>query len=169
MRFVCRAMAVVVAVSAFSAFARGPATEEEKARVVRLATESDVDPLKVYAAEGRWFSKWIDEVPDVMFGPEAPALWMEANVKGDLKRVAIFKYSVSGVSYMVQHTINDPRAPTETMVAVHTAALEGVVRAYGVLRDAKPENKSEAFDAALEKLKKGEFPAFVKSLFEGKK
>jgi hypothetical protein len=66
---------------------------------------------------------------------------------------------------MIQHQIVDPRKAPDQLVAVHTAALEGVVRAYRTLRELKPENRSAKFDEALEKLDKGEFPAFVKSLF----
>lgn len=145
---------------------RGPSTPEERARVVQLAAASDTDPLKAFAADGRWFEKWLDEVPDLMFGPETPAAWMEANAKGDLKRVGVFKYQVSGIAYMIEHQIVDSHKAVEQRLAVHTAALAGVVRAYRALRDLKPENRSPKFDEALEKLDRGEFPAFVKSLFE---
>jgi carboxypeptidase Q len=158
-------IAALTLVTTAQAADRGPSTPEERARVVQLAAASDGDPLKAMAADGRWFEKWLDEVPDLSFGPEAPARWMEANAKGDLRRVAVFKYQVGAIAYMIQHQIADPRKAPDQLVAVHTAALEGVVRAYRVLRDTKPENRSPKFDEALEKLDKGEFPAFVKSLF----
>lgn len=160
------ALTTLSIVTTAHAGARGPSTPEERARVVQVAAASDADPLKVLSADGRWFEKWLDEVPDIMFGPEAPAAWMEANAKGDLKRVAVFKYQVSGVAYMIEHQIVDSHKAVEQRLAVHTAALAGVVRAYRALRDLKPENRSPKFDEALEKLDRGEFPAFVKSLFE---
>jgi hypothetical protein len=158
-------LAVLAVAATAQAADRGPSTPEERARVVQLAAASDADPLKAMAADGRWFEKWLDEVPDLSFGPEAPARWMEANAKGDLRRVAVFKYQVSALAYMIQHQLADPRKAPDQLVAVHTAALEGVVRAYRTLRELKPENRSAKFDEALEKLDKGEFPAFVKSLF----
>lgn len=144
---------------------RGPATPEERARVVRLVTELAKDPLKTHASEGRWFAKWIEEVPDISFGPEQPARWMEGAVKGDLRRIAIFAYEVGGVAFMIQHGILDPRKAPEQQVAIHTAALESVVRAYAVLRDLKPENRSPKLDEAFARLEAGTFPAFVQGLF----
>ncbi|WLT31637.1 hypothetical protein [Geothrix sp. PMB-07] len=144
---------------------RGPSTPEERARVQRLAAETDQDPLKLLTPEGRWFTKWLDDVPDVTFGPEAPARWMEKEAKGDLRRVAIPKYMLSGVAHMLAHGLQDARKAPDRGVAVHQAALEGVVRAYEALRDKKPENRSAAFDEALAQLKAGTFPAFVAGLY----
>jgi carboxypeptidase Q len=157
-------VALLMAVPATAAD-RGPSTPEERAKVVRLAAEATQDPLKVHATEGRWFAKWIDEVPDLAFGPEAPARWMEGAVTGDLRRVAIFTYELGGVAHMIQHGLTDPRKAPDHGLAVHTAALEGVVRAYGVLRDLKPGNRSPKMDEALARLEQGTFPAFVKDLF----
>lgn len=144
---------------------RGPSTPEERARVQRLATETDQDPLKLLTPEGRWFVKWMEEVPDVTFGPEAPARWMEKEAKGELRRVAVQKYMVGGVAYMLAHGLQDSRKAPDQGTAVHQAALEGVVRAYEALRDKKPENQSAAFDEALARLKAGTFPAFVAGLY----
>lgn len=144
---------------------RGPSTAEERARVQRLAAETDQDPLKLLTPEGRWFAKWMDEVPDLVFGPEAPARWMETEAKGDLRRVAVLKYMVGGVAHMIAHGLQDPRKAPDGGVAVHQAALEGVVRAYEALRDKKPENRSAAFEEALARLRAGTFPAFVAGLY----
>ncbi|HJV91677.1 MAG TPA: hypothetical protein VJ623_15300 [Holophagaceae bacterium] len=159
------ALVALLAAAPATAADRGPSTPEERQRVVRLAADSDKDPLKAHAAEGRWFAKWMDEVPDLTFGPDQPARWMESAVKGDLRRIAVFKYEVGGVAYMIQHGIADPRKAPEQQVAIHTAALEGVVRAYAVLRDLKPENRSDKLEEALARLNQGTFPAFVQGLY----
>lgn len=71
---------------------RGPATEEEAARVVQIAATSDKAPAATMtSADGRWFQKWSDEVPDYNFGPDKAAFWlMSGAAKGELKRVVIF-------------------------------------------------------------------------------
>lgn len=162
--FVPAALVALLALPA-AATDRGPSTPEERAKVVRLAAESTQDPLKVHATEGRWFAKWIDEVPDLAFGPEAPARWMEGAVTGDLRRIAIFQYELGGVAYMIQHGLADPRKAPDQGLAVHTAALEGVIRAYAALRDLKPGNRSPKMDEALARLEQGTFSAFVQGLF----
>lgn len=156
---------VALLVAPATAADRGPSTPEERARVVQIAADTTKDPLKTLAANGRWFAKWLDEVPDILFGPEQPARWMEGAVKGEMRRVAIFAYQVGGVSHMIQHGISDPRKAPDQAVAIHTAALETVVRAYAALRDAKPELRSPKLDEALERLNQGTFPAFVQGMF----
>lgn len=158
------ALSVAAATPAF-AEARGPSTPEERERVVKMALEAGKDPLRVQAAEERWFMKWIDEVPDIMFGPEAPARWCEENARGDLRKALRFEYMVNGVAYQIQHQLFAPKTKEEKL-AIHQAALEGVLRAYEALRDARPENRSEKLDEALALRAKGELPAFVKSLFQ---
>ncbi|HEU4952446.1 MAG TPA: hypothetical protein VFT46_10870 [Holophagaceae bacterium] len=145
---------------------RGPSTPQERDRVLALAASAAQDPLGTYARDGRWFDQWLDQIPDLTFGPEAPARWCESNAKGDLRRLMRFEYELGGVVYQIQHQV--PQARTlEEKLAVHQAALEQVLKAYASLRDAKPENRSPKMDEALALRDKGELPAFVKSLFEG--
>jgi hypothetical protein len=143
---------------------RGPSTPQERERVLALAIEAGKDPLGAYTRDGRWFDKWLDEIPDIMFGPAAPARWCEANAKGDLRRILKFEYELGGVTYQIQHQIPAAKTPDEKL-AVHQAALESVLRAYESLRDAKPENRSPKMDEALALRDKGQLAAFVKSLF----
>jgi hypothetical protein len=157
------ALIVLMAVPA-RAEGRGPSTPDERSRVLSLAADAGKDPLGAMARDGRWFDKWLDEVPDIMFGPEAPAGWCESNAKGDLRRVMRFEYQLGGVAYQIQHQLPEPKTQEEKL-AVHQAALEAVLRAYESLRDAKPENRSPKMDEALALRDKGELPAFVKSLF----
>ncbi|HJW31973.1 MAG TPA: hypothetical protein VJ505_01275 [Holophagaceae bacterium] len=147
---------------------RGPSTPEERARVVKLALDSEKDPLALMATDGRWFEKWLDDVPDILFGPEAPARWCEGAAKGDLRKVMRFQYQLSGVAYQIEHQIYEPKT-LEHKLAIHQAALEGVLKAYESLLPRRPENRSEKMDEALALRAKGELPAFVKALFAGKR
>lgn len=143
---------------------RGPSTPQERDRVLALAASAAQDPLGAYARDGRWFDQWLDQIPDITFGPEAPARWCEANAKGDLRRLMRFEYELGGVAYQIEHQL--PQARTrEEKLAVHQAALEQVLKAYASLRDAKPGNRSPKMDEALDLQGKGQLPAFVASLF----
>ncbi|GLH74509.1 hypothetical protein GETHLI_30110 [Geothrix limicola] len=153
---------------AAQAHGRGPSTPEERAHVLKLAADADKDPLAAMAAEGRWFDKWVDEVPDIMFGGEAPARWCEGAAKGDLRKVLRFQYQLSGIAYQIEHQLLEPKT-LEHKLAIHQAALEGVLRAYETLRSKAPENRSEKMEEALALRAKGELPAFVKSLFAARR
>jgi hypothetical protein len=165
-------LAPIVVIGAFSTPAlaqeRGPSTAEERDRVVKLALESEKDPLGALAKEERWFEKWLEAVPDILFGPEAPARWCESAAKGDLRKALRFQYSVSAVAYQIQHKIFEPKTMEEKL-AIHQAALEGVLHAYETLLPKRPENRSDKMEEALALRAKGELPAFVKSLFAGKR
>lgn len=157
---------VAVIATPLRAEGRGPSTPEERGRVLNLAAEAGKDPMGAYTRDGRWFDKWLDEIPDIMFGPEAPARWCESNAKGDLRRLMRFEYELGGVAYQIQHQIAQPKTQDEKL-AIHQAALESVLRAYESLRDAKPGNRSPKMDEALALRDKGGLPDFVKSLFAG--
>lgn len=155
---------VVMAASPVKA-QRGPATPEERARVVAIAQVSDKDPRAVMAsADGQWFVVWRDEVPDYEFRTDKGAYWSIRAVKGDLRKAREFHHMVSVAAYQVQHQIQDPGRRAEDDAAVTLAGVEGLLRAYESLLPKRPENRSPKMDAALESRNKGELAAFVKSL-----
>src|SRR5690349_293828 len=92
---------VVVIATPLRAEGRGPSTPDQPARVLGLATEAGKDPLGAYSRDGRWFDKWLDQIPDITFGPAARAMWCESNAKGDLRRVMKFEYELGGVAYQI--------------------------------------------------------------------
>lgn len=146
--------------------ARGPSTPEENARVVQLAAVSDKDPIAAMtSADGRWFQKWAEEVPDYGFGPDKGAFWMEAGAaKGDMKRVVRFHHTLSTAAYQIQHHITDPEKNQELSDATTLAGVEGLLRAYESLVAKRPENRSEQLDQAIAARDKGALAAFVKAL-----
>ncbi len=144
---------------------RGPATADEKARVVALAAAADKDPITVMtSADGRWFERWADQVPDYMFGPDQGVFWMYNTAKGDMKRVLRFHHNVSTAAFQVQHNITDPDANKEQHDAKALAGVEGLLRAYEVLLAKNPENRSEQIDQAIAVRDKGGLADFVKAL-----
>ena len=145
---------------------REPATEEEAARVVKIAATSDKAPAATMtSADGRWFQKWSDEVPDYNFGPDKAAFWlMSGAAKGELKRVVIFQHAVSTAAYQLQHHIQDPRKTPESLDSVTLAGLEGVLRAYENMLPAHPDIRSPDLDAALAARDKGTLAQFIAAL-----
>ncbi|MBC3880636.1 hypothetical protein H8K36_04570 [Undibacterium sp. LX22W] len=164
------ASALMLAASLFSAGSaladRGPATAEEKERVVKLAAAADKDPIGVMRSpEGRWFEKWSDEVPDYMFGPDAGVFWFHNGVaKADLARVLRFHHGVSAAAFQVQKNITDPMKDAAAMEAKTIAGVEGLLRAYESLVAKNPENRVPAIDDLLVIRDKGGLRDFVNKL-----
>jgi carboxypeptidase Q len=159
-------LAIFACLSAPALAARGPSTPEEHARVVALAAAANQDPLTVMtSADGRWFEKWAEDIPDFMFGPDRGAYWfMTTAAKGDLKRVLRFQHTVSVAAYQVRHQITDPRKNRAEHEAVTLAGVEGLLRAYESLVAKRAENRSPQLDAALAARDKGTLAAFVLAL-----
>jgi len=164
---------LALALPAHAHTGRGPAMPEEAAHVAQIAqiaTASDRDPVATMtSADGRWFQKWSDEVPDYNFGPDKAALWlMNGAAKEELKRVVIFQRAVSTAAFQLQHHIQDPRKIpenfAESLDSVTLAGLEGVLRAYENMLPAHPGIRSAELDAALAARDKGTLVQFVAAL-----
>lgn len=145
---------------------RGPATAEEGERVVKLAALADKDPLAVMSsADGRWFQKWTDDVPDYMFGPDKGVFWFHNGVaKGDLMRVLRFHHTVSTAAFQLQKKIKDPMRNEADDEAKTLAGVEGVLRAYESLVAKNPDNRVPAIDDLIAVRNKGGLAEFVKKL-----
>ncbi|PRC94595.1 hypothetical protein [Solimicrobium silvestre] len=164
----CAALVIITSVTVpiFAQAGRGPSTAEEQARVVQLALASDKDPVgTMTSADGRWFEKWADEIPDYQFGPDSGAFWFENGAaKGELKRVIRFQHTVSTAAFQVQHHMFDPQKNPADFEAKTLAGVEGLLRAYESLLAKNPANRSEQLDHAMALRDKGELAAFVKAL-----
>ena len=165
-RRLCAVLIISLSAPAFAQAERGPSTEAENARVVQLAAASDKDPIAAMtSAEGRWFEKWAEDVPDYQLGPDKGAYWMMTGAaKGDLKRVLRFHHTVSTAAFQVQHQILDPQKNQEEFDRKTLAGVEGLLRAYESLLAKRPEHRSEQLDQAIAARDKGTLAAFVKAL-----
>lgn len=145
---------------------RGPATAEEGERIVKLAAVADKDPLAAMSsAEGRWFQKWADDVPDYMFGPDKGVFWFHNGVaKGDLMRVLRFHHTVSTAAFQLQKKIKDPMRNEADNEAKTLAGVEGVLRAYESLEAKSPDNRVPAIDDLIAARNKGGLAEMVKKM-----
>ena len=157
---------LALALPAHAHTGRGPAMPEEAAHVAQIATASDRDTVATMtSADGRWFQKWSDDVPDYNFGPDRAAFWlMNGAAKGELKRVVIFQHAVSTAAFQLQHHIQDPRKTAESLDSVTLAGLEGVLRAYENMLPTHPAIRSAELDEALAARDKGTLAQFVAAL-----
>ncbi|MFZ6817309.1 hypothetical protein [Undibacterium sp. Ji22W] len=145
---------------------RGPATAEEGERIVKLAAVADKDPLATMnSAEGRWFQKWADDVPDYMFGPDKGVFWFHNGVaKGDLMRVLRFHHTVSTAAFQLQKKIKDPMKNEADNDAKTLAGVEGVLRAYESLVVKNADNRVAAIDEMIVARNKGGLEELVKKM-----
>lgn len=162
----CAFITLAAGLTATALAERGPSTQEERARVVALAEAANRDPIgTMTSADGRWFMKWSEEIPDYFFGADRGAYWMETGAaKGELRRVMRFHHALSTAAYQVQHQIFDPAKNPAHMDAKAIAGIEGLVRAYESLKDKRPENRSEVLDQALVMRDQGKLDALYKTL-----
>ncbi|MFL6659127.1 MAG: hypothetical protein ACJ8GW_13700 [Massilia sp.] len=159
-------VALGIASTAFAQAGRGPTTPDEQLRVLALAKTADSDPLATMAsADGRWFEKWADDVPDYQFGPDKGAFWFMNNAtKNDLKRMLRFQHTVTIAAFQLQHHISDPATNPADLEAKTLAGVEGLLRAYESMLAKQPDLHTAALDDALALQKRGALADFVKAL-----
>lgn len=151
---------------AFAQQGRGPSTPQEQERIVQLAALADKDPVgAMSSAEGRWFDKWVNDVPDYQFGPDKGVFWVAMKgAKGELRPVVRFQHTISTAVYQLKNHINDPRNDPAQMEGKTLAGVEGLLRAYESLLAKSEENRSAKLDEAVAIRNKGGLAAFVKAL-----
>ena len=164
--FATFAILASLSVPALAQQGRGPSTLEEQARVIALAAAADKDPMGVMSsADGRWFEKWSDDVPDFMFGADKGAVWfMTKAAKGELKQVLRFHHSLTTAAFQIKNHIAEPGKDAAQMEAKTMAGVEGLLRAYESLLAKNEDNRSAKVDEAIAARNNGTLAAFVNAL-----
>lgn len=156
--------AVLLLAALPAAAARGPSTPEERKRAVEATRRLEREPLARSSMEARrWLFQWIVEIPDINVtscsGPLDPLAKQEDDPYGQL----LYVQSVFGMAaYLVEH----PKK-TEDWVAVQTAGLESVLRAYEALRRSDSEARWPELDRLEKAWKAGKLAALVKKEMAG--
>lgn len=144
--------------SAQSAPARGPSTPEERTRAVEIAHKLQSDPLdQSLNREREWAIKWLIEVPDIH-------VELCTNILGDFYKPK-YKYSseitvqltLSSAASVIEH----PDQASDRM-AQFVAAVEGALKAYKAILQAKPGAKSKALEELVEKQNEGKLTESVR-------
>lgn len=155
-----RTLALALALSALPrpALARGPSTPEERKRAVSTTRKLEKEPLSRSSMEARrWLFRWIVEIPDIQVtsckGP-LDVLERDEDGYGQL----LYVQAVFGMAaFLVEH----PGKKTD-WVAVQTAGIESVLRAYESIRKADSEARWKELDRLAAAQKAGKLRALVK-------
>jgi hypothetical membrane protein len=142
---------------------RGPSTHEERARFVALVRSLESDPLAENANSIRQqLRDWAIEVPDIRF-KTCPSLLGDAVGHYRYSRELTLQVMLSGAVL----TIEDPGQARDD-ARVHTAGVEGALRAYGVLVNSTSDARSAVLDDLVEKRERGELFDHIATLANDK-
>ncbi len=158
-----RALAAVLALAVLApaaARARGPSTPEERKRAVETTRKLEREPLARSSMDARkWLFQWIVEIPDINVtscpGPLDALREDEDDTYGQL----LYVQSVFG---MAAFQIENPKK-AQDQVAVQTAGVESVLRAYDAMRKADSELRYKELDRLEKARKDGKLAEVVKT------
>ena len=140
--------------------ARGPSTPAERAQFVADVRWVEANPLdeRSSAARAR-LRQWTIEVPDIRFTVCPDLLGHALGDAYPYTRELTTQIALSGAILTIEHPLE-----AREDVAVYLAGLEGALRTYQVMSDARPESRTAALEDLLEKRRRGELRAHVASL-----
>ena len=159
MRRVLAAVLALAVLAPAAARARGPSTPEERKRAVETTRKLEREPLARSSMDARkWLFQWIVEIPDVNVtscpGPLDALREDENDTYGQL----LYVQSVFG---MAAFQIENPKKAKDDL-AVQTAGVESVLRAYDSMRKADSELKYKELDRLEKARKDGKLADIVK-------
>jgi len=142
-----------------AARARGPSTPEERKRAVEATRKLEKEPLARNSMELRkWLFQWIVEIPDINVtscgGPLDALREDEEDTYGQI----LYVQSVFG---MTAFMIESPKKAGD-WVAVQTAGIESVLRAYDSMRKADSELRYKDLERLEKARKAGKLVEIVK-------
>jgi hypothetical protein len=154
----------VLALTPGVAAARGPSTPAERRRAVETTRKLEQQPLaKGSDAARRWLLQWIVEVPDIhVQGCSGPLDALAQDTEGERHGRLLYVQSMFGMAaFQVEH----PRE--KDWVAIQTAGIESVLKAYRALLRAAPAARWEELDVLNAASKAGKLEQVVEQTMEG--
>lgn len=145
--------------SAVYAQERGPSTAQERQTAVAMTTSLENDPLGKKAKDYRRdLLVWLAQVPDIDITLCTDILGDTKKVKGDYSNELIGQMMYSQAKFVIEH----PEQAKDSE-QVYLAGVEGVLRAYTAIKEAKPKVKIEPLEELLTKKQAGQLGDHVKS------
>lgn len=138
---------------------RGPATAEERKRVVELAQAAHIDPQAAEARDGAWLRQWIQEVPDLTLNPGVVDGWLTIASKPAVRDALDFQYMASAMAAQIAH----PELAGQQK-ASELAGMKGALTAYQNLLRKHPQYRTAKLDAALAAQVQGTLATFINTL-----
>lgn len=158
------ALAALLALTPALAAARGPSTPAERRRAIETTRRLERDPLgKGAAEERRWLLKWIVDIPDVQVrGCSGP---LDALAQDDSGRFGkqLYAQAVFGMAtFLIEH----PKQ-SDDWLAVQTAGVESVLRAYKSLLRKAPRAHWDELDVLATAQRQGKLESVLEETMEG--
>ena len=154
--FVLLAVTVLAASMPSDAKARGPATEQERARALDYIQSLETNPLAKDSLEKRmWLTEWIVQIPDFSVKPCCKALDSLDKINDTYSNQLRMQAIYSQAAYILQH----PDAKNE--LEMRAAGLAGTLRAYRAIRHFDPSAKYPVLDNLLSLEKQGKLVHYV--------
>src|SRR5205807_8421707 len=137
---------------------RGPSTQEERERFVKIARQLEQAPLdKNLYPEREWALQWLIEVPDVHVDVCTAPLGNFMIEKYKYASVIEGQLAFSIGAFVIKH-LDKPAND----VASLAAGVEGALHAYKSILQSDPDAKSNALDKLLMKQREGKLADFVR-------
>jgi hypothetical protein len=158
-------LAALLALAPSLAAARGPSTPAERRRAIETTRRLEREPLGQGAAgDRRWLLQWIVQIPDVSVrNCSGPLDALAQDEDGGRYGKQLYAQSVFG---MAAFLIENPKKGGD-WVAVQTAGVESVLRAYRSLLRKAPAAHWEELDALLTIQRQGKLAGVLEEAMEG--
>jgi hypothetical protein len=157
-----RVLAAVLAAAVLApaaAHARGPSTPEERKKAVETTRKLEKQPLARSAMESRkWLFQWIVEIPDINVSSCPGPLDVLREQEDDAYAQMLYLQSVFG---MAAFLVENPKKKDD-WVAVQTAGVESVLRAYDSMKKSDSELSWKELDRLEKARKAGKLAELVK-------
>ena len=143
--------------TAAGAASRGPATPEEREKLVTLVAQLEAEPRGATAAESRqWVLDFLKEVPDITAKQCLSLFGGPAERQGMPEELAM-QQLYSNAAYVVKHNV--PAGTTEALLA----SLQGTLRAYEGMKKADPAFQHPTFEGLLQMERDGQLEVHVRT------
>jgi hypothetical membrane protein len=157
-------MLLMCATQAQCTLGPGLSTPDERAKVVALTRQLELDPLIENAPAARqWLREWIIEVPDIRVyvcdGLLRDGLGSNYPYSHELNLQAVF----SAAAFAIEHPDKARDA-----IAQYRAGVQGALSAYEALAASRPEAKSAYLDDFIAKRDRGQLAEHVDKLAKEK-
>ncbi len=137
---------------------RGPSTQEERERFIAIAHKMEAAPLDPSLRKEReWALLWLVQIPDITAEVCTAPLGDFMKKKYKYSPEIITQLTFSSGAFVIEHPGQSKDLPAQRL-----AAVEGALKAYKSILQAKPDAKSKSLDELLDKQHDGKLADHVK-------
>jgi hypothetical protein len=143
---------------ASSAQSRGPASADERQRVVAIAHKLEAAPLDhALFPEREWAKQWVIENPDVRIRMCMQLLPDLRRPRYKFRLEIVDQMMLSSAAFLIEH----PDKAGDHL-AENVGGVQGVLKAYSAIVKSNPEARVQALDELLEKERRGQLVEFAR-------